>query len=53
MPEHHRFLDVQGAQVVKESVPDALLIFVVPPSLDFSTAASRNFQSLSPQLRQP
>jgi guanylate kinase len=25
-------IDVQGAQVVKERVPDALLIFVVPPS---------------------
>jgi guanylate kinase len=27
-------IDVQGAQVVKESVADALLIFVVPPSLE-------------------
>ena len=27
-------IDVQGAQVVKENVPDALLIFVVPPSLE-------------------
>jgi guanylate kinase len=27
-------IDVQGAQVVKERVPDALLIFVVPPSLE-------------------
>lgn len=27
-------IDVQGAQVIKETVPDALLIFVVPPSLD-------------------
>lgn len=27
-------IDVQGAQVVKEKVPDALLIFVVPPSLE-------------------
>ena len=26
-------IDVQGAQVVKEKVPDALLIFLVPPSL--------------------
>ncbi len=27
-------IDVQGAQVVKEKVPDALLIFIVPPSLE-------------------
>jgi guanylate kinase len=27
-------IDVQGAQVVKESVPEAILIFVVPPSLE-------------------
>ena len=27
-------IDVQGAQVVKAKVPEALLIFVVPPSLD-------------------
>ena len=27
-------IDVQGAQVIKENVPDALLIFVVPPSLE-------------------
>ena len=27
-------IDVQGAQVVKEQVPEALLIFVVPPSLE-------------------
>jgi guanylate kinase len=27
-------IDVQGAQQVKERVPDALLIFVVPPSLE-------------------
>lgn len=27
-------IDVQGAQVVKGRVPDALLVFVVPPSLE-------------------
>lgn len=27
-------IDVQGAQVVKERVPGALLIFIVPPSLE-------------------
>jgi guanylate kinase len=27
-------IDVQGARVVKECVPEALLIFVVPPSLE-------------------
>ncbi len=27
-------IDVQGAQVVKEKIPDALLIFMVPPSLE-------------------
>ena len=27
-------IDVQGAQVVKERVADALLVFVVPPSLE-------------------
>ena len=27
-------IDVQGAQVVKERVSDALLIFVVPPTLE-------------------
>ena len=27
-------IDVQGAQVVKETVPEALLIFLVPPSLE-------------------
>ncbi|MEA2652973.1 MAG: guanylate kinase, partial [Chloroflexota bacterium] len=27
-------IDVQGAQVVKEKVPGALLIFLIPPSLE-------------------
>lgn len=27
-------IDVQGAQAVKEGVPEALLVFVVPPSLE-------------------
>ncbi len=27
-------IDVNGAQVVKENVPDALLVFLVPPSLE-------------------
>ena len=27
-------IDVQGAQVVKERIPDALLIFIVPPTLE-------------------
>jgi guanylate kinase len=27
-------IDVQGAQVVKEKIPEALLIFLVPPSLE-------------------
>jgi guanylate kinase len=33
---HHAILkiDVQGAQAVKQRVPDALLIFLVPPSLE-------------------
>ena len=33
---HHAILkiDVKGAQVIKQRVPDALLIFLVPPSLE-------------------
>ena len=27
-------IDVQGAQVVKEKIPEALLVFIVPPSLE-------------------
>ena len=27
-------IDVQGAQVVKENVPEAVLVFIVPPSLE-------------------
>jgi guanylate kinase len=27
-------IDVQGAQVIKSRIPDALLVFVVPPSLE-------------------
>jgi guanylate kinase len=27
-------IDVQGAQVIKDRVPDALLVFIVPPSLE-------------------
>jgi guanylate kinase len=27
-------IDVQGAQVVKENVPEAILLFIVPPSLE-------------------
>jgi guanylate kinase len=27
-------IDVQGAQVVKEQVSEALLIFIIPPSLE-------------------
>jgi guanylate kinase len=40
-------IDVQGAQVVKESVPDALLIFVVPPTLEalFQRLRSRATES--------
>jgi guanylate kinase len=35
-------IDVQGAQVVKEKVPDALLIFLVPPSLEALFRRLRN-----------
>jgi guanylate kinase len=48
-------IDVQGAQVVKETVPDALLIFLVPPSLEdlfirLRTRATENADEL--ELRQ-
>jgi guanylate kinase len=41
-------IDVQGAQVVKESVPAAILIFVVPPSLEdlFQRLRSRATESV-------
>jgi len=48
-------IDVQGAQVVKERVPDALLIFVVPPSLEalFHRLKSRATESADElELRQ-
>jgi guanylate kinase len=40
-------IDVQGAQVVKETIPEALLIFVVPPSLEdlFNRLRSRATES--------
>ncbi len=42
---HHAILkiDVQGAQAIKQRIPDALLIFLVPPSLEtlFSRLRSR------------
>lgn len=40
-------IDVQGAQVVKENVPDALLVFLVPPSLQdlFQRLRSRATES--------
>ena len=42
-------IDVQGAQVVKERVADALLIFVVPPSLEalFQRLRARATESAS------
>jgi guanylate kinase len=48
-------IDVQGAQVVKERVPDALLVFVVPPSLEalFQRLRSRATESADElELRQ-
>jgi guanylate kinase len=48
-------IDVQGAQMVKERVPDALLIFVVPPSLEtlFHRLKSRATESADElELRQ-
>ena len=40
-------IDVQGAQVVKEKIPEALLIFLVPPSLEdlFARLRSRATES--------
>lgn len=35
-------IDVQGAQVVKEKIPDALLVFLVPPSLEDLFTRLRN-----------
>ena len=48
-------IDVQGAQVVKETVPEALLIFLVPPSLEdlFHRLRSRATESVDElELRQ-
>ncbi|HEY0443022.1 MAG TPA: guanylate kinase [Candidatus Limnocylindrales bacterium] len=48
-------IDVQGAQVVKETVPEALLIFLVPPSLEdlFQRLRSRATESADElELRQ-
>ncbi|MFL5679610.1 MAG: guanylate kinase [Chloroflexota bacterium] len=48
-------IDVQGAQVVKETVPDALLIFLVPPSQEdlFHRLRSRATESVDElELRQ-
>jgi guanylate kinase len=48
-------IDVQGAQVVKEKIPEALLIFLVPPSLEdlFQRLRSRATESADAlELRQ-
>jgi guanylate kinase len=48
-------IDVQGAQVIKETVPEALLIFLVPPSLEdlFHRLRSRATESVDElELRQ-
>ena len=48
-------IDVQGAQAVKESVPEAILIFVVPPSLEdlFQRLRSRATETVDElELRQ-
>jgi guanylate kinase len=48
-------IDVQGAQVVKENVPDALLVFIVPPSLEalFARLRSRATETVEElELRQ-
>jgi guanylate kinase len=48
-------IDVQGAQVVKENVPEAVLIFIVPPSLEslFQRLKSRATESADElELRQ-
>ena len=48
-------IDVQGAQFVKETVPEALLIFLVPPSLEdlFHRLRSRATESVDElELRQ-
>lgn len=54
---HHAILkiDVQGAQKVKSLVPDALLVFVIPPTLEelFSRLRSRATESADAlELRQ-
>jgi guanylate kinase len=48
-------IDVQGAQAVKESVPEAILIFLVPPSLEdlFQRLRARATESVDElELRQ-